>query len=302
MSYDISITPFRDIAVFHRNGENTPVSSSADDVTTNKSTQLFGLCGFIGSGKNTAGDVLLNLTEGMTQSFAGPLKDAVSVIFGWDRTRLEGIGEKDREWRETPDPYWSEAFGRDVTPRLVLQEMGTDVCREWLPDIWVRAAGRRHSPPEASVFTDVRFGNEMEWIVDQGGTIIWVYRANNTGLTPEDAHQVATKVSHNVRLTPFTFYSAVHASETSFLSQGADLIHVVIKNVGIVDDLKATTSHIHRLLSRNEQRHMPWGQTTIYVTREDAGAGWSWIYRDPGTDEQQGRAYNKHHEYVSEMR
>jgi len=272
------------------------------DTTTNKSTQLYGLCGFIGSGKNTAGDVLLNLTDGTMQSFAGPLKDAVSVIFGWDRTLVEGVGEVAREWRETPDPYWSEAFGREVTPRRILQEMGTDVCREWLPDIWVRAAAQRHRPPQTSIFTDVRFGNEMQWIADQGGTIIWVYRPNDAGLASEDVHQVDTKVTQNARLTPFTFYSSVHVSETSFLSQGADLLHVVIKNVGTAADLTATTAHVHRLLSRDEHLRgwMPWGQTTVYVTREEIG--WSWIYRDVVTDEQQGRVYNKHHEYVSEMR
>lgn len=257
-------------------------------------TQLYGLCGFIGSGKNTAGDVLVELTDGQSLSFAAPLKDGVAAIFGWDRELVEGTTPDARAWREQPDDYWSEAFGRRITPRLILQEMGTDVCRAWLADIWVAAAGRRHQPPRTSVFTDARFGNEMSWIAAQGGTLIWIYRPQLDHLAPEDATRIISCVEQNTRFAgPMTLHTNLHASETSFLSQGADLIHIVMRNTGTREDLKQTTQHVHQVLSHGDHLEMPWGDTTMYVDRE--GTDFTWIYRDPHTDEQIGRVYNARH-------
>lgn len=62
--------------------------------------------------------------------FADKLKDCISILFGWDRIKLDGLTKEDREWRETRDEYWSERLGRDITPRKVLQEFGTEIVRE----------------------------------------------------------------------------------------------------------------------------------------------------------------------------
>jgi hypothetical protein len=51
---------------------------------------IVGICGFIGSGKDTAADYLVNFHGFRRESFANTLKDAVSCVFGWDRTLLEG--------------------------------------------------------------------------------------------------------------------------------------------------------------------------------------------------------------------
>lgn len=257
-------------------------------------TQLYGLCGFIGSGKNTAGDVLVDATVGQSLSFAGPLKDAVSVIFGWNRELIEGTTIEARAWREQPDAYWSGVFGRTITPRLILQEMGTDVCRTWQPDIWVAAAGRRHRPPQTSVYTDARFGNEMSWIAGQGGTLIWVYRPHLDHLAPEDATLIESYVQRNARFVePISLHTQLHASETSFLTEGADLLDIIVRNTGTRVDLEQTMRHIHQVLLRGDHLEMPWGQTTFYVDRD--GKTFTWIYRDPNTDEQRGRAYNAAH-------
>ena len=266
-----------------------------DPVTdTPLAAQLYGLCGFIGSGKNAAGDTLLSMTNGTAQSFAGPLKDAVSVMFGWPRELVEGTTQDARAWREQPDAYWSAAFGRTVTPRIILQEMGTDVCRSWLGDIWVHASARRHQPPQTSVFTDARFGNEMQWIASQGGTLVWIYRPNASSLVSEDAHLIDEKVSQNARLLPLTLHSKLHASETSFLTEGADMLHVVIRNTGTLDDLDAMVRHLHLALMDGKHLTLPWGETTVYLSREDKQ--FVWIWRDPDTNEQQGRRYNARHQ------
>lgn len=246
--------------------------------------QLYGLCGFIGSGKNTAGDILVEESHGHAVSFAGPLKDAVSAIFGWNRDWVEGKEDDARRWRETEDPYWSAVFGRPMSPRIALQEMGTDVCRTWCEDVWVAAAGRRHVPPRTSVFTDTRFGNEVRWIRASGGTVLWVYRPELTGLDETDAALIRSSVHRYTRFTePLVLQSALHASETAFLTEAAPLIHVVVPNTRTVADLALTVRHIHGVLARGDHNQLPWGQTTCYVERE--WVNFRWKYRDPETNE-----------------
>jgi dephospho-CoA kinase len=64
---------------------------------------IIGICGFIGSGKDTIADYLVNLHHFRRESFANTLKDAVAQVFGWDRTMLEGRTKMAREWREQVD-------------------------------------------------------------------------------------------------------------------------------------------------------------------------------------------------------
>ena len=84
-------------------------------------SNLIGICGFIGSGKDTVAKMFVE--QGCVQdSFAAPLKDMCASIFGWQREMLEGDSMDSREFRETPDLYWTRKLGIDhFTPRLALQ-------------------------------------------------------------------------------------------------------------------------------------------------------------------------------------
>lgn len=139
---------------------------------------ILGIVGPIGSGKGTVGDLLVE--KGFHKdSFAAPLKDACSIIFGWPRELLEGDTELSRKWREEPDAFWSERFSKPFSPRLALQLMGTEAGRNvFHSDIWVisllnRAKGRD------IVVTDVRFKNEIAHIQNNGGLIIRVKRGDD---------------------------------------------------------------------------------------------------------------------------
>ena len=79
---------------------------------------IVGFVGFIGSGKDTAADYLVNFHGYRRDSFANTLKDAVACVFGWDRTLLEGRTKEAREWREQVDLWWAERLGMpNLTPR-----------------------------------------------------------------------------------------------------------------------------------------------------------------------------------------
>lgn len=144
---------------------------------------IIGICGFIGSGKDTIADYLVNTHEFRRESFANTLKDAVSSVFNWDRTMLEGRTKEARVWREQPDEWWSKRLGREITPRWVLQYWGTEVCRKsFHDDIWIASLENKiRQSQDNVVITDCRFPNEIKSIKSAGGYIVRVKR----GAEPE---------------------------------------------------------------------------------------------------------------------
>jgi len=138
---------------------------------------LIAICGFQGSGKDTLANILIE--KGYTKvSFAGLLKDIVSIIFSWDRDLLEGNTEKSRKWREEVDEWWSNRLNiSNLTPRYILQHIGTDIFRNHFhQDIWVAAIERKISNLSGVVITDCRFPNEIELIKKLNGSLIHIHR------------------------------------------------------------------------------------------------------------------------------
>ena len=140
---------------------------------------IIGICGLIGSGKGTVGDILVE--QGFTKvSFADKLKDGVATIFGWNRAMLEGDTDESRQWREQPDDFWTQETGRNITPRIVLQEFGTECMRDGFDDsIWVSLLKKQMlDSPGDYVVPDVRFRNEQDMIRELGGEIWRVQRGD----------------------------------------------------------------------------------------------------------------------------
>ena len=140
---------------------------------------IIGICGFIGSGKDTIADYLVNIHQFRRESFANTLKDAVSQVFGWDRDMLEGRTRQSREWRERVDPWWAKRLNMpDLTPRWVLQHWGTEVCRRaFHDDIWIAALENKlRNSQDDIVISDCRFPNEIKSIKAAGGIVVRVAR------------------------------------------------------------------------------------------------------------------------------
>jgi hypothetical protein len=202
---------------------------------------IIGVCGFIGSGKDTVADYLTNFHGFRRESFANSLKDAVAHVFGWDRTMLEGRTKQAREWREQVDPWWAERLKMpNLTPRWVLQHWGTEVCRKnFHDDIWIASLENKlRNSKDDIVISDCRFPNEIKSIKNAGGIVVRVIR----GPEPEwyDAALSANRGEHgntswslsNKKLEVLK----IHASETAWVGTKFDAI---LDNNYSIDDLYA---------------------------------------------------------------
>ena len=197
---------------------------------------IIGICGLIGSGKDTIADYLQNIHQFRRESFAHTLKDAVACVFGWDRELIEGRTRSSREWREQVDPWWSDRLNMpDLTPRYVLQVWGTEVARRGFhDDIWIASLENKlRKTTDDVVISDCRFPNEIAAIRRAGGTVIRVHRgpepawygvalAANQQAQPNASSKILTELG-------------VHASETAWVGTKFDA--VIDNNFNGMDNL-----------------------------------------------------------------
>ena len=190
---------------------------------------IIAISGLIGSGKDTAADYLVNLHEFRRESFAGNLKDSMCAIFGWDREMLEGRSKSSREWREQIDPWWSERLGiPHLTPRWILQHVGTDVIRgQFHDDMWLASLENKlRKTDDDIVISDVRFKNEVAMLRKLGAICIEVTRGDRP-----DWYNTA--LDGNVSMLEKL---KVHRSEYDWI--GTNFDHVLDNN-GTLDNLYA---------------------------------------------------------------
>lgn len=192
-------------------------------------SDVLGLNGPIGCGKDTAAEALE--PHGFTRmSFADPLRVAGAMTYGVPLRYFT-----DRQLKESPLP------GSKMTPRRVLQLMGTEVCRVIHESLWVKRmllrsasamhdlAGYSRNHPErisASggvkvVIADVRFQNEADFVRSVGGRVVRIAR-------PQLSEELAKTVNGNG-----------HVSEAGVSQHPTDILLV---NVGSKDYFQSTVA------------------------------------------------------------
>jgi len=198
---------------------------------------IIGFVGFIGSGKDTAADYLVNFHGYRRDSFANTLKDAVAAVFGWDRVLLEGRTKEAREWREQRDEWWSERLGKDITPRHILQYWGTEVCRQGFhDDIWIASLeNKMRKTGDNIVISDVRFPNEIKAIHNAGGKVVRVIRGDDPEWYQDawTVNQGPTNMSWSISKLRME-QRGIHASETAWIGKDID---IEIDNNSTIDQL-----------------------------------------------------------------
>lgn len=171
-----------------------------------KLPKFIGLRGAIGAGKDTAAAYLCYHFAYTVLGFSDPVYESVyrlnpAIVVAHHKAEyLQTIVDK---------LGWDTAKRRYPAIRAMLQVTGTENGREVFgPDCWVDVAKRRvrqhgfpDNPGKRFVFRDVRFGNEADWIYEQGGEI-WdiVGRTSEevSILKPHTSEQQTFKVTRTV--------------------------------------------------------------------------------------------------------
>lgn len=203
--------------------------------------KIIGICGLKGSGKDTFGNYITQYYETFEKvSFADILKDITSILFSWDRKLLQGDTIESRSWREQKDEFWSKELNREISPRIILQQLGTNVFRDnFHPKIWIIALKKKILESKNDIIiTDARFPNEIDMIRSLGGIIIriergelphWFNTASNFNLFEKDS-----EIPEDLR--------NIHPSEWKWI--GYDNPDYIVKNNGTKEDLRSEAIRI----------------------------------------------------------
>lgn len=186
----------------------TEMSRQGVSLTAASAPRLIGLIGRARSGKDTVAEHLRD-TYGMNSyAFADPLKDMLTGVFGdlfrsGDREKvIEWLGKSPRQLMQSLGTQW----GRDCVHPELWTLLADQMWKDYLTMGWGGGAG--------VVISDVRFRNEAEWILRQGGLLI--------SLSRDGATAVADHVSE--QNIPF------------------DLANVSLENNGTVEELAAAVT------------------------------------------------------------
>ena len=166
----------------------------ADEVAAR--TRVIGLNGPIGCGKDTLADVMIAEHGFVRMSFADALRAAASIIYHIPMDYF-----LDRNLKEEPLPHMN-----GMSPRKVLQLMGTEVCRGIREDIWARrlviriaAQGTNITGEQRVVISDVRFQNEADLVRSlpngQIGRITRPTESSSTAVLKSAAHASEAGIS-----------------------------------------------------------------------------------------------------------
>ncbi len=153
---------------------------------------IIAFTGKMGSGKDTCATLLCkNLCNHKRMMFAGHLKNVTKIAFKWTDDHVNG------SLKDVTCPYWG------VTPRYVLQTLGTDYLRNYIDenyhtkiiDLDIKQYIR--DGYKSIILTDLRFPNEANYVKENGGIIIKVDRPGLDGVSSHqsESHDIIPNIT-----------------------------------------------------------------------------------------------------------
>lgn len=179
---------------------------------------LIGLSGFARSGKDTVADYLVE-NYGFTKlAFADPMREALYRLNPFITvaemlrvplaSAVDGLG-----WEQL------KVDSPDIRP--LMQRLGTEVGRNMFgQDFWVEQAIKRASAYDRVVFSDCRFVNEADAVINSDGE---VWRITRPGISAANQHVSETALDNY----EFTTTLDNSGSLESLLSQVDKVLGVV---------------------------------------------------------------------------
>jgi len=140
-------------------------------------------------GKDTVANIIQELTNNKFKivKFADILKDFVCNLISCTRDELEN-----EEFKNTPLPsQWDflddDCIMQKMTPRLLLQKIGTDAMRNNVhQNVWINSTLSKYKENYYWIITDLRFKNEAEALNSYNSQLI---RINRPSIKNIDYHQ-----------------------------------------------------------------------------------------------------------------
>ncbi len=145
--------------------------------------KLICLCGYKGSGKDTAADFIKKFYDYEHKKIAAPIKEIVKYLFLLSDKDVEEDKEKlNIEW--------------DVTPRLLMQKIGTELFQhklsEFMPHIgnkfWIIRFIKELNKNKRTVISDLRFYHEYKMLKDYMKEDMIVIKIENYRIRQNDNH------------------------------------------------------------------------------------------------------------------
>ena len=118
-------------------------------------------------------DAQMHMSDVEVVKFAGKLKRIVSEMIGCSLSDLEN-----EDFKNLPlSDEWQTKGREELTPRRLLQKLGTDLIRDGIHvNTWVNATMSDYDDTKRWIITDMRFPNEIDAVKKEGGITIIVSR------------------------------------------------------------------------------------------------------------------------------
>ena len=149
-------------------------------MNTNNNLNIIGFLGAKHTGKDTAGNYLIEKFNYTKYAFGDPVKDICKTMFSLTDSQITDPTEK-----EMIDPRWG------ISPRTMFQRIGTEFGQIGLYKLFPELKGKvpyrtlwvklfeywvKKNKSKMIVITDIRFEHEIKAIKDNNGVIIKINR------------------------------------------------------------------------------------------------------------------------------